>query len=596
MSLSPRNHVSLITSQSASLPKSSFAKPPLTNSNSFDGSFNSNTTNKSDQPPKMMVRKTPVKTFSLTRGIPRSGSTDSMLPTYNGEMRSFHSDQEDNVKSPYSTPRKPERYQDTENGHIGSLSSSASYCRDRSTSYDNTSESFYSADQTKMSKSKTFGESISQVWNGTMSGGKKKKETLPLHHSSQEYRYDEARNGSSTAHNNTNTNTPSLRSRRARSVTTDRDDISVEECNNIDRRLSPSPRKGRWSPWSSSNGGSDPATRLTFSKGGKRRSSESQEFLLPMRIAPPVCPSSKRFNFIYYSKRLFQCNWIQVLIIFVGTGVIWHSYHRTQAIHSRLEKFHDKESMSLLHLKTVEQQLVHLHENIVRLNNAATNNVVANDHNSDGSNHGSVSKKDAVDAELIREQTQRLQQMEEELDHELRALQTKIQHVARSSIVDTFGEGPVQIVLELDFTDPDIRDVLPPGSNPNHNTISILLWYDVPHAAWTWIHQIREGMWNNASFKLGKGSLSVDAMPNVRHHPKTDNSDLNEFGTGMFINLQDNSALRNHDVCVGKVIDGFDALQLLVDISRRLEGSSKSVTIKTVIGSHLTRGQTQGVM
>jgi cyclophilin family peptidyl-prolyl cis-trans isomerase len=554
-----------------------------------------------------------LKTFSLTRGVARTGSTDSFLPDYNTNIRSFYHDHEETIKSPQSAPRKPKRFSATENGRVDVLPTSSSY-RDRIPSYDRASDLTnisHSFERSRMSRSSTFTESISKVWNGAVNSGRK-EETLPLH-SSQDHTYDDSRMGTTTPNNHVNSNKASLRSRRTRSITTDRDDISVEDCN-TDRRTLTS-RSG-WLPWSSGYSGSDPSIRNTF-KGGKRRSSECQEYLLPLRISSPVFTSSngKRFNIIHYSKSLFHCNWIQMLIILAATGIIWHSYHRTQTIHTRLESFHDKESMSLLHLKTVEQQLVHLHENIVRLNDAASNVV----NNNSGQSHSATSRKDAVDADLIRVQTQQLHQMEEELDHELRALQSKIQHVARSSIVSTYGEGPVQVVLELDFMDSEIRDDLPQGSNVKHNTISILLWHDVPHAAWTWLHQIRQGMWNNATLKLGKGSLSIDATPTEQYRQKEndvdDNSSLKfvekskkthepwtvgltqtEFGTGMFINLQDNSALRNHDVCVGRVIDGFDALQLLVDVSRKLEGSTKSVAIKSAVGSHMTRSQSQGVI
>lgn len=623
MTLSPRNQKTLITNQSTSSQIMTFSKAPLTNSNSFNESniykdrYNGTSLSMSTTSDSLnrTTRRAPVKTFSLTRGVPRTGSTDSVLPDYhNNNIRSFYSDHDEKMKSPQSAPRKPKRFQATDigRGDVLPISSSLSY-RDRSSSYDKASDYStisHSSEHPRMGRSSTFTESISKAWNGTING-RRKDETLPLH-SSQDHKYDDGRNGNSTPNNHVNSNKASLRSRRTRSIATDRDDISVEDCN-TDRRAF-SGRTG-WLPWSSS--ASDPSIRNNF-KGGKRRSVDSQEFLLPLRISSPVFTSSngRRFRIMQYSKHLFQCNWIQILIILAAIGIIWHSYHRTQTIHSRLERFHDKESMSLLHLKTVEQQLVHLHENIVRLNDAA-NNVV--DNNNSGQSHSTIiARKDTVDADLIRVQTQQLHQMEEELDHELHALQSKIQYVARSSIVTTYGEGPVQVVLELDFMDPEIRSLLPQGSNTNHNTISILLWYDVPHAAWTFLHQIRQGMWNNANFKLGKGSLSIDAVPNEEYRQKEsdidDNSSLKfiekskkthepwtvgltqmEFGTGMFINLQDNSALRSHDVCVGKVIDGFDALQLLVDVSRNLEGNTKSVAIKSAYASHLTRGQ-QGVM
>jgi hypothetical protein len=287
-------------------------------------------------------------------------------------------------------------------------------------------------------------------------------------------------------------------------------------------------------------------------------------------------------------KHVRKREWFQILVVGIVSFLVFDSYIKAVSTTQRLDQLKEDESMMMLHLQRIEQQSIHLHENLSRISEMREG-IVASDTQQTGA---SPLKAEAVDSNLIRVQTQQLYQMEEELDHELRALQSKLQHVARSSIIRTYGEGPVKVVLELDFPDGT--------SEAGNNMISILLWYDTPHAAWTWLQQILKGEWNGSSFMIGN-AFSVDASPVVAnagtlnfveksqksHDAWTVGLTDNEGNLGMFINLQDNSDSRKRDVCVGKVIDGFDALQRLVDVSRR--DTRQPVTIQRATATHLTR-------
>ena len=107
-----------------------FSKAPLTNSNSFNESnsykdrYNGTSLSMSTTSDSLTrtTRRAPVKTFSLTRGVPRTGSTDSVLPDYhNNNLRSFYSDHDEKMKSPQSAPRKPKRFHATDNGRGDAL-------------------------------------------------------------------------------------------------------------------------------------------------------------------------------------------------------------------------------------------------------------------------------------------------------------------------------------------------------------------------------------------------------------------------------------------------------------------------------------------
>jgi hypothetical protein len=289
--------------------------------------------------------------------------------------------------------------------------------------------------------------------------------------------------------------------------------------------------------------------------------------------------------------RLKRVECFQLLIMFGVFFLVVDSYLKALSTKTRLELFQNDESMMMMHLQRIEQQSIHLHENLSKLNDLSARQVA-----SDGSHHAEANPSpiEGVDSNLIRVQTQQLHEMEEELDHELRALQAKLQHVARSAIISSFGEGPVKVVLELEFPDGTRAE--------GDNAISILLWYDTPHAAWTWLQQIQRGEWNGSHFKIGK-SASVDAAPAIHnagtlsfieksqkgHAAWTVGLADNEGHLGMFINLQDIDEVRKHEVCVGKLIDGFDTLQRLVDVVR--SDSDRPVNIYRATATHMSRQQ-----
>ena len=219
------------------------------------------------------------------------------------------------------------------------------------------------------------------------------------------------------------------------------------------------------------------------------------------------------------------------------------------------------------------------------------------------------------DLELIRKQTQQLREMEQELNHEVKGLQGNIQRTSRNSIIRTYGEGPVQINLEVELPSKDKQ------RSPEHHEIGILLWYDTPHAAWTLLEQVRKGIWDGAPLKLDDKGVALAAQPppdivpdgsmsklefvessRKSHEPWTVGlSDFSNGRIGMFINLADNSELHKNYVCIGKIFDGFDVLQQLVDLSRKQQNQQASddhvyLVIRKATGSHLTRRDIAGIM
>jgi hypothetical protein len=301
-------------------------------------------------------------------------------------------------------------------------------------------------------------------------------------------------------------------------------------------------------------------------------------------------------NFTSWTKlsRMKIGNILQVIIVLAVTALVWESHHKALFAAQQLTQFKEEESLLLLHLQKIEQQSIQLHENLSRLAQAGTTGGRAG---GAGSNEGGGRE---VDFDLIHKQTQQLYQMEEELNHEVKTLQTRIQQSARNHIIQEFGEGPVQVILELDF-----------GANDKSNSngpskIAILLWHDTPHAAWTLLEQIGRNLWNGAEFQWKQGHI-IDAIPRepdpmgskiefVEHSHHGHEAwtvgvrEADSGAMGMYINLQDNSNLHKHETCVGKVIDGFDALQRLLEVARSQHYEKNNpIVIRRVVAMHVTK-------
>lgn len=292
----------------------------------------------------------------------------------------------------------------------------------------------------------------------------------------------------------------------------------------------------------------------------------------------------------YYSypkfSRMKLGNVLQVVIVLAVTALVWESHHKALYAAQQLSRFKEEESLLLLHLQKIEQQSIQLHENLSRLAQSGVRGV---------SSDQKKPVSDTVDFDLIHKQTQQLYQMEEELNHEVRTLQTRIQQSARNHIIQEFGEGPVQVILEVDL-----------GNNAGPDKISILLWHDTPHAAWSWLEQIGRHIWDGAEFKWQEGHV-IDAIPfnedplggkiefveQSQHGHEAWTVGVRETDSGamqMYINLQDNTNLHKHETCVGKVIDGFDALQRLLEVSRnRRYEKDASILIRKASAMHVTK-------
>jgi cyclophilin family peptidyl-prolyl cis-trans isomerase len=158
--------------------------------------------------------------------------------------------------------------------------------------------------------------------------------------------------------------------------------------------------------------------------------------------------------------------------------------------------------------------------------------------------------------------------------------------------------------VELEFVDDADKEIYP---RPDME-ITILLWPDTPHAIWIWLEQVGRHVWDDSVFEWDAKQTVLELSPSkedplkrgrlefVKHHnPNVHGAwtiGLRQTkDTGklqMFINLQDNAYYLKHESCVGKILDGFDALHRLLKANRAV-GDLSVVHVKRVNAMHMTQ-------
>jgi len=345
---------------------------------------------------------------------------------------------------------------------------------------------------------------------------------------------------------------------------------------------------------------------------------------------------------------------LQLIVLFVVVGLVFYS--RSQAVFTAdtLLKLRGEESIGLLKLHQIENHSLHIHELITQRllrgqpqqekeEQKTPTTTGDNDNDNDTNN----------DTNNLEQQYKQLIDMSSELRNHatVTTLQETIQETAIEEIINTYGEGPVKVVLEFDFntntntdTDTDNNNM---AATATATRIAIVLWPDTPHAAWTWLEQIQKSIWDGANLEWDTSSTMLQFKPEsktttntatqgatrsstkkvdvnddddvgghlefIEQHPLS-RDDYNDKHHGawtvglretssssnleMFINLSDNQRLYQHEAtCVGKIIDGFDTLQRLVESTLIVTSTSPktNVSVKSVAASHMTNQELEQI-
>ena len=291
---------------------------------------------------------------------------------------------------------------------------------------------------------------------------------------------------------------------------------------------------------------------------------------------------------------------LTVMMLLAITCFVAGSYRQVLAATVQIEEVRLGESTLLVHLHKVEQQALQLTDVLKHINDRNDGSVVVTEEDRNSAQ---------IDSDLLRVQAEKLRDMEAELDHEVRTLRKKIQQSARQSMVKYYGQGGIQAFLEVELShenegDEDAQRHEQQGQSANElrNTLSLRLWYDTPHTGWTFIQQIRAGLWDGASFSIQQGrALVAEPRGGGQLRPGLDFLEPSERGherytvtltdTSLAINLQDNKKIHSQEACVGVIFEGFDVLHNVVKGS-----NSRTVRIKKARASHMTRAETAGLI
>mmetsp|Transcript_9412 Transcript_9412/g.20312 ORF Transcript_9412/g.20312 Transcript_9412/m.20312 type:complete len:610 (-) Transcript_9412:471-2300(-) len=292
---------------------------------------------------------------------------------------------------------------------------------------------------------------------------------------------------------------------------------------------------------------------------------------------PPPHPAAIK---TWLNIKMRRPQFITLLLLLGITFFVAGSYRQVLRASGVIEDVKMGESKLLVHMHKVEQQALQFAESLKRLNER--NEGVAAD------------AERQVDGDVIRSQIDKLREMESELDHEVRALRKRIQVSAKQSLIEKFGEGAVQVFLDVQAEDEHGQ------SDGKKHTISIRLWYDTPHSAWTFLQQIEAGVWTGATFSLQQGRSLVADPVTTPLRPSLDFVESSDRGherytitltdNALSINLQDNRKVYRQEACVGVIFEGFDVLHSIVK-----DTSTKTVKIVQAMASHMKRADASGM-
>lgn len=244
----------------------------------------------------------------------------------------------------------------------------------------------------------------------------------------------------------------------------------------------------------------------------------------------------------------------QLLVVIAVVYLVYDARFKVQEAAGRLEHYKQEEAVLMHQMDRIEDRASELQDQLKRLRE---------DNNISGAEGIEVTKAQTED---IHNEIHQWKREYFEVNKEVHALQDFLQEDARKELKQRYGKDAVHVNLDLDL-----------GKEPV-SQISIELFEEAPHASWVFVQQIENGDWSSASFiwhpahmvlaSPTKGaSLKLEFVEKSYHHHEAWTIGLTKSHNGgynLYVNLQENSHVHEGDVCVGKVIGGFDTLQKLM--------------------------------
>jgi hypothetical protein len=266
------------------------------------------------------------------------------------------------------------------------------------------------------------------------------------------------------------------------------------------------------------------------------------------------------------------------VVLFVIFCLVWDSHRKVEVATGQLLRFQKEESNLRTKITLVDGRADELRDKIKAMKEKEVAEVDA--------------AEQVIKTMKLQKDLKHLEREDRKLANDINLLQKRIQKSARESIVKEYGEGTIHVNLSLKFDD-------------GERSITLELSEETPHAVWVWLQQIGRHDWDDSMFrwKLEHIVLATPArmtsqdyklefieknpLDHVVHSVAL--SPGEDGGIRFYINLLDNGPYHENDVCIGKVVGGFDNLKKLLSIPIHQETnhldpaiSIRSVTVTSV--------------
>jgi cyclophilin family peptidyl-prolyl cis-trans isomerase len=245
---------------------------------------------------------------------------------------------------------------------------------------------------------------------------------------------------------------------------------------------------------------------------------------------------------------------IQFGILIAVSCWVYDAYFKLREASIQLEKYKNEESNLIDQMDSIEDRATQLREQLKKLREEHTN--FGED----------AIQKTKEETKNIQNEIYKWKREYFELNKEVHALQDFMQQGAKDELKKRYGGDAVIVTLNLEV------------ETSSDTPITIELFDEAPHASWIFVQQIENGDWESTSFlwhpahmvlasPSKPASVRLEFVERSYHHHEAWTVGLTKSQNGgynIYVNLQDNSHVHEADVCLGRVISGFDTLKKLM--------------------------------
>lgn len=279
---------------------------------------------------------------------------------------------------------------------------------------------------------------------------------------------------------------------------------------------------------------------------------------------------------------------VQTLVVMTIFYLVFDAHHKVSEASHRLEHYKNEEAILVNQMDRIEGRAMQLQEQLKRLREETL----------------SIPEGEsafAAESVQLHKDIAAVKRHHTEIDREVHALQEFLQQGARQEIMERYGNGPLHVNLDLGLVGED-----------GPKALTIELFEETPHANWVFLQQILQGDWRDSKFIWHPANM-IMATPahatNIKlefteksfhkHQAWTVGLTPSENGSyNLFVNLLDNGEVHKGDVCLGKIVGGFDALQRLMHVpvttkSGHTDFLDPPVTITNIAAKAVKRSRTK---